>query len=95
MKFKSVIIVIAFLVLNSCILKSLHPFYTKDSISFQQKFIGEWKDNKEGIWSVKSFHNIFNKEFNLKKTPSKEEQKELEKYKDSYIIEYLKSASNI
>lgn len=53
MKIRNTILVIAgILLLSSCVVKSLNPFYTKKSISFDKRFIGKWTDSKKGVWTV-------------------------------------------
>ncbi len=89
MKFKSFFIVFAVITLNSCIVKSLHPFYTKESIAFEKAFIGEWMDDKGGVWNVKSFQEVFNEDFGYGEKPSEEDLKILEKLKHNYLIEYV------
>ncbi|MCT4698426.1 hypothetical protein [Tenacibaculum haliotis] len=66
MKIKNTVLVIAsILLLSSCVVKSLNPFYTKDTISFDKKFIGEWEDSRKGTWKVLRFTNVL---FNDNKT---------------------------
>ena len=96
MKTKSVILVSAvlaltLLLLNSCIVKSLHPFYTKDTTFFEKRFIGNWKDNKKNNWKIISLKEETLKD-NAKDSSefSLEEGEEFEKYKDAYIFEYDK-----
>ncbi|WP_370479033.1 hypothetical protein [Tamlana flava] len=50
---------IAALLLSSCIVKSMYPFYTKDVLYFEPKFIGNWIDEDDGIWKVKPFHEFY------------------------------------
>jgi len=92
MKIKNAIITLTcLLLLNSCIIKSLQPFYTKNAIDFQDSFIGEWKDNKEGYWKVISFKNEAKKEnFFDEDIPPKEMLEFYKAYKDSYIVTYTK-----
>lgn len=49
MKPKALLFLITVLLMNSCIVKSLFPFYTKDSIWFEPRLIGSWQDDKVGI----------------------------------------------
>jgi hypothetical protein len=85
MKTKSIILVICTLLLTSCVVKSLHPFYTKETISFYKSFIGNWQDSKKGTWSVVSFKEEMLKENPLKKM-NKEDLKIYNEYKNSYYI---------
>jgi len=86
---KKVIVSLLFVLLlfNSCIVKSLHPFYTKDSITFENKFIGNWKDNNKGTWSVVSFKDYFLKNKKVKRLDdlSENQLKEYKKFQNSYI----------
>jgi len=54
----SLFIVLA-LLLTSCIVKSLQPFYTKDVLYYEPKLIGNWVDNDNGVWNVKPFQEIY------------------------------------
>jgi len=62
MKAKHLIIAVAVLLFNSCIIKSLQPFYTQDTLVKYDKLIGSWDDNKGGIWDITSFENEYEKE---------------------------------
>jgi hypothetical protein len=46
MKPKALFILLGVLLLNSCIVKSLFPFYTKDSIKYEPRLVGTWQDDK-------------------------------------------------
>ena len=46
MKPKALLILIGVLLLNSCIVKSLFPFYTKDAIYYEPRLVGTWQDDK-------------------------------------------------
>ena len=88
MKIKNVILGTCFILLSSCVVKSLNPFYTKETISFDKKFIGEWKDSKKGTWKVVSFKNEMTKESPLKKI-KKDELKIYDEYKNSYYVQRI------
>ena len=55
MKAKIIIPLLALLVFSSCIVKSLHPFYTKEKIVSNKKLEGTWEDSKKGNWEFLSF----------------------------------------
>ena len=55
MKTKILIPLLSLLFFSSCIVKSLQPFYTTDTISFERSFVGNWKDKANGEWSVVAF----------------------------------------
>lgn len=46
MKTKMLLILIGLLLLNSCIVKSLFPFYTKEVIYSEPRLVGTWQDDK-------------------------------------------------
>ena len=86
MKIKNTVLVIAsILLLSSCVVKSLNPFYTKDTISFDKKFIGEWEDSKKGTWKVVSFIDELTKDNPFQKM-KKEDLELYREYKNSYAI---------
>lgn len=91
---KLIILVVLALFLNSCLVKSLHPFYTKDKLVFNEKLIGQWVDNKKGEWKIESFVNAFeeDRKHNQKKDQkiSKEDKEMLNRYEKGYLITYLK-----
>jgi hypothetical protein len=82
----TILIVTCMLLLSSCVVKSLNPFYTKKSISFDERFIGKWKDSKKGMWTVISFRDEMTKDTPLKKM-KKEELQLYKEYKNSYYIQ--------
>jgi hypothetical protein len=95
MKIKILLLTLSFLILSSCIVKSLHPFYTKKSIFFEKRLIGNWQDSKKGSWKVVSFKEEAFKD-NKEKDTSKWTDDDLldyEKYKDAYLFEYVKDSS--
>lgn len=52
MKTRITIAVLAALLLNSCIVKSLYPFFTKDTVHFEQSLIGHWTDSDNSQWEI-------------------------------------------
>lgn len=92
MKIRNTIIAITCILLfNSCIVKSLQPFYTKNAIAFQESFIGEWDDGKKGHWKVISIKEVIKKDdFFLVEKPSKEDLDIFKTYEDGYLIKYTK-----
>ncbi|MFY7670620.1 hypothetical protein ACOSP6_05985 [Tenacibaculum sp. MEBiC06402] len=88
MKTKHIILVLSLIVFNSCIVKSLNPFYTDEVVEFSQDFVGEWKDNNKDVWKITSIKQEY---INLKKREgkiSKEDEAFFKKYEHSYSIEY-------
>jgi hypothetical protein len=74
------------LLLSSCVVKSLNPFYTKKSISFDKRFIGKWTDSKKGVWTVIPFKDEITKDNPIEKM-KKEDLKLYKEYKNSYYIQ--------
>jgi hypothetical protein len=85
MKIRNVILGLSLILLTSCVVKSLHPFYTKETISFDQSFIGDWQDSKKGNWKIASSESEITKNNPVEKM-KKEDQKIYEEYKNSYYI---------
>jgi hypothetical protein len=73
------------LFLSSCVVKSLNPFYTKKSISFDERFIGTWEDTSKGVWTIISVKDEMTKDTPLKKMKKSQSQLYAE-YKNSYYI---------
>jgi len=91
MKSKALILLASVLLLNSCIVKSLQPFYTKGDISYIESLIGEWTDQKKGAWTVTSVKAEFAKNQKENIAFSEESKKTYKAYKDGYIIKYIKN----
>lgn len=85
MKTKHLILALSLVVLSSCVVKSLHPFYTKETISYDDQFIGNWKDNKNGEWKIIPFKDEILNGTSLEKL-SKEDLKIYNEYKNGYYI---------
>ncbi|QTD36459.1 hypothetical protein JL193_09855 [Polaribacter batillariae] len=80
---RNLIFAICLLLFTSCVVKSLHPFYTKESISFDKNFIGKWEDSKKGKWNVVAFTDKIIKDDSKMK---KDDWKLYLDYKNSYFI---------
>jgi hypothetical protein len=90
MKSKLVILILGVFIFSSCIVKSLHPFYTKDKISFNKNLIGTWIDKKGNEWEIESVKEQMLKDQKEGLELSKEDKQEYENYKDAYLIGYTK-----
>ena len=88
MKSRNTILGICLILLSSCVVKSLHPFYTKETISFDESFIGDWQDSKKGKWKVVSFESEITKDNPFKKMKN-EDLKIYKEYKNSYYIQRI------
>ena len=81
MKKQTLVVFTTLLLLTSCVVKSLEPFYTKKSISYDERLIGEWTDAAKGHWKIQS----------IKEEIEKDSIKEVENllyevYKKSYYL---------
>ena len=85
MKTRNLLLLSIFILLSSCVVKSLHPFYTKKTISFDKKLIGEWNDSKKGNWKIVSFKEEMTKDNPLSEMKS-DDLKVYNEYKNSYYI---------
>ncbi|WP_375240785.1 hypothetical protein [Polaribacter sp.] len=85
MKIRNLFLATCLLFLSSCVVKSLHPFYTKETISFDKGFIGNWQDSKKGTWTIVSFKEEILKENPIEKMKSEDLQLYKE-FKNSYYI---------
>ncbi len=91
MKTRGIIIIICLFLFSSCIVKSLNPFFTKESIEFQKALLGKWEGKNKSTWDVIRIKDIYEQEkkdstFN----PSKEMLDFYKNYKDAYYISFLK-----
>lgn len=96
MKPRQLVFLFALLIFSSCVIKSLHPFYTEDTIYFEKKFIGTWKDGKKGVWKVEPVQKVILKE-NKKTKPSELSASEFNiytKYKNGYVLYFEKDSTN-
>ncbi|MDG2195087.1 MAG: hypothetical protein P8K77_09655 [Polaribacter sp.] len=89
MKTRNIVLVISFVLLSSCIVKSLHPFYTKETIVSDTQFLGQWEDDDGALWEVAAFSELI-----LEGKPidslSKKDSKEYYKFQHAYFIERTK-----
>ncbi len=72
------------LLLASCVVKSLKPFYTKDTLAYDGSLVGKWKDSKNRIWEVhpmlQALDSLFSKEGNKAKKVKKKIKEIDQKY---------------
>lgn len=71
--------------ITSCVVKSLNPFYTKKSVSFDERFLGNWDDGKKGKWKIIAFKDEITKDNPVNKM-KKDDLKLYEIYKESFYI---------
>ncbi|MFO7658142.1 MAG: hypothetical protein R6W78_13870 [Bacteroidales bacterium] len=78
MKAKIILSIVAIsILLSSCLVNSLHPFYDEEDIYFDKILLGKWKTNDSTIWTVKQIYLAIGEDDNKK-----------EYYKKGYVIGY-------
>lgn len=89
MKHKFILFTACLLVLASCVVKALHPFYIKESISFDGRILGYWNDDDNGKWDISSFVNGV-----TKKSLDKMKKEDLKLYTNYIHSYYIKRTHN-
>ena len=90
MKFKTSFILIGLaLLLSSCIVKSIQPFYTTDSQVFDDRLEGEYITKSKTTWKFMSFKTEWEKENKDKSELTKEDYEQFERYKNAYALECI------
>ncbi|MEP0263147.1 hypothetical protein [Dokdonia sp.] len=95
MKSKAIILLASVLLFSSCIIKSIQPFYLKNSLSYNKALIGKWADQKGGQWEVISMKEEFIKDKKEGLIFSDDDKKAYENYKDGYFINYIKKEKEV
>ncbi|MFC4635171.1 hypothetical protein ACFO3O_14765 [Dokdonia ponticola] len=95
MKLKAFILLASVLLFSSCIVKSIQPFYTKGDLSYTEKLIGIWTDQKGGVWDVISMKEQFMKDQKENSNVSEDDKKAFEAYKEGYIVKYVKKEKEV
>ncbi len=94
MKTRNLIFALSILFLSSCVVKSLHPFYTQKTISFDNNFIGEWVDSKKGKWEIVSFAKEILQGSSIDKLVE-EDLKIYKEYKNGYYIKRTRHGKEV
>jgi len=98
MKAKHILLLFVVIILSSCYLKSLHPFYTNETIYFDKLFLGNWEDDEWGIWNVYPFKEKYLEDgYTTPITIKDLDKEELEQYnrlKNTYFVEYIDQHKN-
>lgn len=84
-------LVIVLLMLQSCIVKSIQPFYINEAVSFEPALLGKFNDNKNGTWEILSFKQAFEKDNADPEKISQDDLDALKKYKETYVINQTKN----
>jgi len=94
-----IIFLLGLLLFTSCVIKSLHPFYTHGTIYFEKTFIGNWEDTSNGKWEVLPYQEAVLKEmkkdneFKSLDEFNESDLKMYNKYKNGYIIYFEKDST--
>lgn len=90
----SIFIIVA-LLLSSCVVKSLHAFYTQDLLYFEEQLLGTWTDSENATWSIQPFKEVMLKESQKNNVSelSKEDLSIYNNYKEGYVINLEKDSS--
>jgi hypothetical protein len=43
---------VTLMLLNGCVVKSLHPFYTEKDVIFNEELLGQWIDDDSTVWKI-------------------------------------------
>lgn len=90
-----IILALLFFIINGCVVKSLFPFYTSNSIVFEKKFIGNWIDTEYAKWNIQPFQEVILKE-NNKANPSELDDEQFalyNKYEKAYVVYFEKDST--
>lgn len=89
MKTKNLIVaVVILLCCTSCIVKSLHPFYTQKTVIKDDRFLGKWKDKSGETWEVVPLKKLVKKDKKDGILLEKDQKQFLKKYKNGYLVRY-------
>jgi hypothetical protein len=90
-----IILTLLFLIINGCVVKSLFPFYTSNSVVFEKKFLGNWVDTENAKWNIQPFQEVILKE-NKKTSPSELDDDQFamyNKFKKGYVVYFEKDST--
>ena len=90
-KSKPILLFMLIFLLNSCIVKSLRPFYLSEYIKFNDDLIGNWTTGKSSTWEILSFKESWEKDNEGNTNLMKEDMEASEKYKNAYVVKYMSS----
>ncbi|MFH4969000.1 hypothetical protein V8G61_12415 [Gaetbulibacter sp. M240] len=83
------------LLLNACVVKSLHAFYTKDILYFEKILLGQWLGPNDSNWTVQSAKDVILNENKKNKVTdlNQDERKLYDDYNKGYVITYEKDST--
>lgn len=90
MRNRVILLSLTILLFNSCIIKSLQPFYIIQSLSFNESLLGNWTDNKKGQWTVESIKDKFEQDRKDGVELSEDDTRLYKAYSKGYFIEIIK-----
>jgi len=89
------------IILNGCVVKSLHPFYTSDDVVFMPDLLGKWLDQDSSVWIIEQqadpvgflkggFENLLTDSYTIKLgEPLSVFEGTLFKLKDIYYLDFF------
>ncbi|WP_228850490.1 hypothetical protein [Aegicerativicinus sediminis] len=82
--------------LSSCAIKSLHAFYTKNLIYFEEALIGKWSESPQSSWNIEPFKDeILKDQHKTDYSQLDQENKKLyNNYKDGYVAYNIQNNSS-
>jgi hypothetical protein len=88
MKTKSIIFALIILLFNSCLVKSLNPFYTKDVVSFDSSLLGTWSSKGSNKWIIEDLKDKVLRENNVNSVEELNDanKKMYEEFKGAYFV---------
>ncbi|MEM6720553.1 MAG: hypothetical protein AAF611_14595 [Bacteroidota bacterium] len=91
MKTRIILLIAGIFLLNSCVLKSLQPFYIQEAISFEKALVGNWNDQEKSQWHIVSFKTKLAEEKAKKDPLAIDMSAYFERYREGYFITYTKN----
>jgi len=97
MKKKQILIIASLaILLNACLVKSLHPFYFEDDVIFNTELLGTWIDQDSTVWEIKQFSlkkdsldNSYYVSIEDSKSESSKFNVHLFKLEDNYYLDFF------
>ncbi|MDB4752884.1 hypothetical protein OAF78_03880 [Winogradskyella sp.] len=90
-KLKHILSFTLIFLLNSCIVKSLRPFYLAEHIRFNDQLIGNWTTGENSTWEITSFKETWEKDNEGNSKLMEDDMEAYESYKNAYVVKYMSS----
>ena len=82
-------------ILNACVVKSLHAFYTKDILYFEKILLGQWQGPNASNWTIQATKDVILNENGKTKVSDldQDERKLYDNYNKGYVVTYEKDST--